>query len=66
MTKTNAVPIEGNVSYIINYETVSKISDSGRATGTLYLRGVLNADEYTFEKFKFVLEKSVDFCDLDS
>jgi hypothetical protein len=36
----------------------------GKSKGTIYLRGVIGLRGVN--SFKFILEKSVDFCDLDS
>jgi hypothetical protein len=36
----------------------------GKSKGTIYLRGIIGKSG--LNSFKFILEKSVDFCDLDS
>lgn len=40
------------------------MSQSGKARGSVFLRGIRKDNGY--ESFKFVIEKSVDFCDLES
>lgn len=53
---------EDNFSYKIDYECKSSAGGAGgKANGTLYFRGIDGQD-----KLKFMMEKSVDFCELDS
>ena len=44
----------------MNSSTVS----GGKSKGTVYIRGIKS--ETGFDSFKFVLEKNVDFSDLDA
>lgn len=54
---------KGNISYMIDYETNSTSSKDGKAKGSVYIRGLKDSKG---DKFKFVLEKATDFCDLDA
>jgi len=52
------------VSYLIDYECSSTSAPGSKCKGSVYIRGVKS--ESGFDSFKFVLEKSVDFSELDS
>ena len=52
-----------NVSYMIDYEVASTTATGGKNKGSIYIRGIKG--EGGFDSYKFVLEKSVDFHDLD-
>jgi hypothetical protein len=54
---------KGNISYMIDYETNSAMSKDGKAKGSVYIRGIKDPKG---DKFKFVLEKATDFCDIDA
>ena len=47
----------------MDYEVPSTTAVGAKSKGTVYIRGV--KDESGFDSFKFILEKSVDFHDLD-
>jgi hypothetical protein len=51
------------VSYSIDFQNNSSTAPGGSSKGTIYIRGVQSKDK---NSFKIVLEKSVDFNDLDS
>ena len=53
-----------NVSYKIDYLVNSSTVSGGKSKGTVYIRGIKS--ETGFDSFKFVLEKNVDFADLDA
>ena len=53
-----------NVSYKIDYSVNSSTVSGGKSKGTVYIRGIKS--ETGFDSFKFVLEKNVDFSDLDA
>jgi len=52
------------VSYLIDYECMSTSCPGSKSKGSVYIRGVKS--DSGFDSFKFVLEKSVDFSELDS
>ncbi len=52
------------MSFQIDFEDNSTTAMGGKSKGTIYLRGIIG--HKGFNSFKFILEKSVDFCDLDS
>jgi len=54
-----------NVSYLIDYQVASSTAMGGNSKGSVYIRGIRDADK-KYDSFKFILEKSVDFNDLDS
>jgi hypothetical protein len=49
---------------VIDYEVASSTASGGTCSGTIYIRGMKGKDGV--DAFKFVLEKNVDFADLDS
>ena len=53
-----------NVSYKIDYSVNSSTVSGGKSKGTVYIRGIKS--DTGFDSFKFVLEKNVDFSDLDA
>jgi len=53
-----------NVSYLIDYEVNSSTGQGFKTKGSVYIRG--SKGENGFDSYKFVLEKGVDFNDLDS
>lgn len=57
--------IGDNISYQIDYDVRSETAMGGKNTGTVYIRGVKSLDGGV-DVFKFILEKSVDFSDLDA
>ena len=50
-------------SYLIDYEVNSSTAQGAKTKGSVYIRGVKGDGEY--DAFKFILEKGVDFSDLD-
>ncbi len=50
---------------MIEYSVNSSTVEGGKSRGTIYIRGIKD-QESGFDSFKFVLEKLVDFSDLDS
>lgn len=52
-----------NVSYLVDYEVNSSSAHGAKTKGSIYIRGVKGGDG--FDAFKFILEKGVDFNDLD-
>ena len=53
-----------NVSYMIDYQVNSTTADGAKSKGSVYIRGLKG--EQGIDSFKFVLEKNVDFNDLDA
>ena len=53
-----------NVSYKIDYSVNSSSVGGSKSKGSIYIRGIKS--ESGFDSFKFVLEKNVDFAELDS
>lgn len=52
------------MSYLIDYEVASSTAMGGKCAGTIYIRGMKGANGTA--AYKLVLEKSVDFAELDS
>lgn len=50
---------------MIDYEVDSMTSNGAKNRGSIYIRGIKSQDG-GFDSFKFILEKTVDFNDLDS
>ena len=65
MVSTDSYSQEDNLSYLIDYEVDSTTASGGKNRGSIYIRGIKSNDG-GFDSFKFILEKSVDFSDLDS
>ena len=53
------------MSYLIDYEVDSTTAQGAKNKGSIYIRGIKSRDG-GYDTFKFILEKSVDFNDLDS
>ncbi len=49
---------------MIDYEVNSSTVSGGKSKGSIYIRGIKNQNG--LDSYKFVLEKGVDFADLDS
>lgn len=64
ITATDSYMKDDSVSYMIDFENNSTTAMGGRSKGSIYLRGVRGQNGT--DSFKFVFEKSVDFCDLDA
>jgi hypothetical protein len=62
--RTNSFSKGDTSSYVIDYEVASTTASGGSCSGTIFIRGMKGKDGV--DSFKFVLEKSVDFADLDS
>jgi len=60
VTSTDSFSQGDNVAYMIDYQTKSSGADGAHCKGSVYLRGVRS--EGSFDSFKFVMEKSNDFC----
>ena len=63
ITNTESFVKGDNVSYMIDYTTMSSGADGAFSKGSIYIRGVR---QNGFDSFKFVLEKNNDFCPLDA
>lgn len=63
--ETDSFSREDNISYRIDYENNSSTAMGGKSKGSIYIRGV-KSEAKGIDSFKFVMEKSVDFCDLDA
>lgn len=50
---------------MIDYEVDSTTAQGAKNKGSIYIRGIKSQDG-GYDTFKFILEKSVDFNDLDS
>lgn len=61
---TDSFSKDDTVSFKIDFETKSTTAPGGKSKGSIYIRGVKNPQG--IDSFKFVMEKSVDFCELDS
>lgn len=61
---TDSYSAGDNVSYKIDYSVNSSSVGGSKSKGSVYIRGVKG--ELGYDSFKFVLEKNVDFADLDS
>lgn len=59
---TDTFSKDDNISFKIDYSNDSSTAPGGTSKGTVYIRGVKGKD---FDSYKFVMEKGVDFCDLD-
>lgn len=55
---------QDNVSYMIDFEDNSTTALGAKSKGSIYVRGVKGQNGT--DSYKFVMEKSVDFCELDS
>lgn len=51
------------MSYLIDYEVNSTQAHGARSKGSVYIRGMKG--DQGFDSFKFILEKNVDFSELD-
>lgn len=56
---------DDNMSYLVDYEVDSTTAQGAKNRGSIYIRGIKSRDG-GYDTFKFILEKSVDFNDLDS
>jgi hypothetical protein len=65
VVKTDANIIGDNISYQVDYDVKSETAMGGKNTGTVYIRGV-KSQNGGVDVYKFILEKSVDFSELDS
>ena len=63
IVQTDSFVQEENVSYLIDYEVNSSTAHGARTKGSIYIRGIKG--EQGYDSFKFILEKGVDFSDLD-
>jgi hypothetical protein len=61
---TDSFMKDDNVSYLIDYQDDSSTAPGGKSKGSIYIRGIKSSNG--IDSYKFVMEKSVDFCDLDS
>lgn len=62
-TKTDSYMNEDNISYLIDYKVKSVEVGGTSNTGTCYIRGIKGDD---VDSFKFILEKSNGFSDVDA
>ena len=53
------------MAYMIDYEVDSTTAQGAKNKGSIYIRGIKSQDG-GYDSFKFILEKAVDFNDLDS
>ena len=60
---TDSFVQDDNIAYTIDYAVNSTTALGSKSKGTIYLRGI--KDESGFDSFKFILEKTFDFNDLD-
>jgi hypothetical protein len=59
---TDTFSKDDNISFKIDYSNDSSTAPGGKSKGSIYIRGVKGKD---IDSYKFVMEKGVDFCDLD-
>lgn len=52
------------MSYLVDYEVDSPVALGSKSKGSIYIRGIKGGEGY--DSYKFILEKAVDFNDLDS
>jgi hypothetical protein len=62
MTTNDTFSQEDMVSHIIDYDAPSSTAKGEINKGSLYLRGVKGTE---FDSYKFIIEKNVDFHDID-
>lgn len=62
-TKTDSYLNDENVAYLIDYKVKSIEVGGANNTGSVYIRGVKGDD---VDSFKFILEKSNGFSDIDA
>jgi len=55
---------QDNVSQKIDYQVASSTANGANCTGTIYIRGIKGPDGN--DSFKFIMEKSNDFSELDA
>lgn len=60
---TDSFAQDENVSFLIDYEVNSTTAMGAKSKGSIYIRGIKGGEG--FDSFKFILEKGVDFSDLD-
>lgn len=53
------------MAYLVDYEVNSSSIEGTKTKGSVYLRGIKSEGEGVFDSFKFILEKAVDFNELD-
>ena len=64
---SNSFILKDSLSYIIDYECNSSTAPGSKSKGSIYIRGAKNMNSQNgLDSFKFVLEKDVDFNDVDS
>ena len=61
--KTDSYLNDGNVAYLMDYSVKSMEVEGTNNKGSCYIRGVENDD---CDSFKFILEKSNGFSDIDA
>jgi hypothetical protein len=55
---------DDSVAYLVDYEVDSPVALGSKSKGSIYIRGIKGGEG--FDSYKFILEKAVDFNDLDS
>lgn len=65
VVSTDSYTQDDNMSYLIDYEVDSTTARGAKNKGSIYIRGIKSQDG-GYDSFKFILEKGVDFNDLDS
>lgn len=65
VVSTDSYIQDENMSYLIDYEVNSTSAMGAKNKGSIYIRGIKSNDG-GYDSFKFILEKAVDFNDLDS
>lgn len=65
VVSTDSYSQEDNISYLVDYEVNSATVSGAKNKGSVYLRGTKSQDG-GYDSFKFILEKAVDFSDLDA
>jgi hypothetical protein len=60
---TDSFVQDENVSYLVDYEVHSSTAEGAKSKGSIYIRGIKG--DGGFDSYKFILEKGVDFHDLD-
>lgn len=51
------------MSYLIDYEVNSSTAHGAKSKGSVYIRGIKGGEGY--DSYKFIMEKGVDFNELD-
>lgn len=54
------------LTHVVDYEASSTTAEGAKCRGSIYVRGIKSDPKGEYDTFKFILEKSVDFNEVDS